>query len=418
MTLRAVNWTMLAARAAELDRQDALAPFRGRFHVPEGMIYLDGNSLGLLPHATAERMRAVVDGEWGQKLITSWNGADWIGAPQRIGALLAPLIGAEAGSVIACDSVSVNLFKLAVAGLRSNAGRRVILTEAGNFPTDVYVLEGVAALAGAELRVVPREDVVANLREDVALLVLTHAHYRSAALWDMAAVTAAARDAGVMTLWDLSHSTGAVAVDLAGCGADFAVGCGYKYLNGGPGAPAFAYVAPRHQDGLSQPLSGWMGHASPFAFEDDYRPAAGVTRLLAGTPPILAMAALECGVAIAAEAGIAPAAAKARALGDLFIDCLDLIGDPDVRLESPRAGDAVARGGHVTFAHPDAYAVVQAMIARGVVGDYREPCGARFGFSPLTLGFGEVVQAGQVLAEVLGGRLWDDEALRARRAVT
>jgi len=413
-----MTWDTLVARAAELDRVDGLAAFRARFRVPDGMIYLDGNSLGLLPHATVERMRAVVEGEWGEDLITSWNGADWIGAPQRIGALLAPLIGAEADSVIACDSVSVNLFKLAVAGLRANPGRRVILTEAGNFPTDVYILQGVAELAGAELRVVPRGEVLENLGPDVALLVLTHAHYRTAALWDMAGVTAVARTAGVLTLWDLSHSTGAVAVDLAGCGADFAVGCGYKYLNGGPGAPAFAYVAPCHQAGLSQPLSGWMGHAAPFAFEDGYRPAAGVTRLLSGTPPILAMAALECGVAIAAEAGIATAAAKARALGDLFIDCLDVIGDPDVRIESPRAGDDVARGGHVTFAHPEAYAVVQAMIARGVVGDYREPNGARFGFSPLTLGFGEVIQAGRALSDVLGGRLWDNDAYQARRAVT
>lgn len=413
-----MKWDTLAGRAATLDERDRLAQFRGRFRVPDGMIYLDGNSLGLLPHATVERMRAVVEGEWGRDLISSWNGADWIGAPQRIGALLAPLIGAEPDGVIACDSVSVNLFKLAMAGLQANRGRRAILTEAGNFPTDVYVLEGVARMAGAELRVVPRGDVVAALGPDVAVLVLTHAHYRSAALWDMARVTVAARDAGALVLWDLSHSTGAVAVDLAGCGADYAVGCGYKYLNGGPGAPAFAYVAQRHQAGLSQPLSGWMGHAAPFAFEDGYRPAPGVTRLLSGTPSILAMAALECGVSIAAEAGIAPAAAKAQALGDLFIDCLDAIGDPDVQIESPRAGDAVSRGGHVTFSHPEAYAVVQAMIARGVVGDYREPNGARFGFSPLTLGFGEVVRAGRALADVLGGRLWDEDAHRARRAVT
>jgi kynureninase len=418
-----MSWETLAARAAEMDAADGLARFRARFRAPGDSIYLDGNSLGLLPHATAARMRAVVEEEWGEKLITSWNGADWIGMPRRIGGLLEPLLGAEAGAVVACDSVSVNLFKLAAGALRLNPGRRVILSEAGNFPTDLYVLEGVADALGAELRVLPRGELLTGLGPEVALLVLTHAHYRGCALWDMAAVGAAARAAGVLLLWDLSHSAGAVALDLSGAAADFAVGCGYKYLNGGPGAPAWAYVAPRHQAALRQPLQGWMGHAAPFAFEDGYRPAAGVQRLVGGTPPVLAMAALEEGVKLAAEAGQAAAAAKARALGDLFIACLDLIGDPELVLESPRAGDVATveragRGGHVLFRHPEAYAIVQALIARGVVGDYREPMGARFGFSPLTLSHGQVVEAGRVLGEVLRTRAFDRDAYRVRGAVT
>jgi kynureninase len=418
-------WDELERQAAALDAADGLAGFRARFRRPEGVIYLDGNSLGLLPAATVARMRAVLEGEWGEKLITSWNGADWMGMPRRIGGLLEGLLGAAPGTVAACDSVSVNLYKLAVAALRQNAvdGRRVILSEGGNFPTDLYVLEAAAEACGAELRVVPRGEVLATLGPEVALLVLTHVHYRGCALWDMGAVTAAAHAAGALVLWDLSHSTGAVALDLEGVGADFAVGCGYKYLNGGPGAPAFAYAAARHLDGLRQPLQGWMGHAAPFAFEDGYRPAPGVQRLVAGTPPVLACAALEEGVRIAAEAGADAAAAKARALGDLFIACVDAIADPDIEVESPRAGDAVTperagRGGHVLLRHPHAFELVQALIACGVVGDYREPGGARFGFSPLTLSFGEVVAAARVLGSVLAGRSWDQAAYRARGAVT
>lgn len=414
-----MDWDELEGRAAALDRDDPLAGHRARLHVPAGMIYLDGNSLGLLPVATAARMRGVVESEWGEGLIGSWNaspggGGDWIGLPQRIGRALEPLLGAEPASVIACDSVSVNLFKLAVAALRANPGRRVILSEAGNFPTDLHVLEGVAGVTGAELRVVPRGEVVAALGPDVALLVLTHAHYRSAALWDMAAVTAAAHAAGALVLWDLSHSAGAVELDLAGARADYAVGCGYKYLHGGPGAPGFAYVAPRHQAGLAPPLQGWMGHAAPFAFEDGWRPAPGVSRLLVGTPPVLACVALEEGVALVAEAGQRACAAKARALGGLFLDCVAAIADADTEVESPREG----RGGHVLLRHPHGYELVKALIARGVVGDYREPGGARFGFAPLGLRFVEVVAAARVLADVLARRLWDDPAHRVRGQVT
>jgi kynureninase len=409
-----MGWAVLEAKARALDAADPLAGFRARLRVPEGLIYLDGNSLGLLPEASVARMRGVVEGEWGRDLISSWNGADWIGLPQRIGRALEPLLGAEPDSVIACDSVSVNLFKLAVAALRANPGRRVVLSEAGNFPTDLHVLEGVAGVTGAELRVVPRGRLLASLGPDVALLVLTHAHYRSAALWDLPAVTAAAHGVGALLLWDLSHSAGAVELDLAGAGADYAVGCGYKYLHGGPGAPGFAYVAPRHQAALAPPLQGWMGHAAPFAFEDGWRPAPGVSRLLVGTPPVLACAALEEGVKLVAEAGQVRCAAKARALGDLFLACVEGIRDPELEVESPREG----RGGHVLLRHPQAYALVQALIARGVVGDFREPGGARFGFAPLGLRFAEVVAAARVLAEVLQRRLWDRPEYRQRGRVT
>lgn len=402
----------LMAEARARDAADPLAPFRDRVRRPEERIYLDGNSLGLLPGATPARLARVAEREWGEQLIASWNSAGWIEAPAHIGARIAGLIGAAPHEVTVCDSVSVNLFKLAVAALRLRPGRWVILVEAGDFPTDHHVAEGAARLAGAELRAVGRDGIAGALGPEVALLLLSHVNYRTAAVHDMAALTRAAHAAGALILWDLSHSTGAVEVDLGA--ADMAVGCGYKYLHGGPGAPAFAFVAERHHDRLDQPITGWMGHAEPFAFERDYAPAAGIRRLLAGTPPILAMAALEEGVALVAEAGPARLAAKARALGDLFIACLDAIACPDIGLVSPRTG----RGGHVTFTHPHAWPLVRALDAAGVTGDFRAPDGARFGFAPLGLSFVEVVRAAEILEGVLahGAHLRPEH--RAARAVT
>lgn len=405
-------WQELQAEAEALDRGDPLAGFRDRLMVPEGLIYLDGNSLGLLPRATAERMRAVVEREWGEGLIGSWNDAGWIEAPARIGALIAPLIGAGADEVIACDSVSVNLTKLVVAALRLRTDRRLVLVEEGDFPTDLYVAEGAARLMGAELRALPRGDLLAALSDEVALMILSQGHYRTAALWDLAEATRAAHAAGALILIDLSHAAGAVDVSLGD--ADFAVGCGYKYLHGGPGAPAYAFVARRHQASLDQPIAGWMGHARPFAFEAAFEPAPGMGRMLAGTPPILAMAALEEGVRLVAEAGAGRCAAKARALSGLFIRCLDSLGDPDIRLLSPRE----CRGGHVTFAHRQAFPLVRAMAAAGVVGDFRAPDGARFGFAPLGLSFQDVVEAARRLALVLGERRWDRPEYRERPRVT
>ncbi|WP_194743260.1 aminotransferase class V-fold PLP-dependent enzyme [Thermaurantiacus tibetensis] len=402
----------LMAEARARDAADPLAPFRARVIRPEGRIPLDGHSLGLLPRTTPARLARVAEEEWGQGLIASWNRAGWIEAPARIGARIAPLIGAAPEEVTVCDSVSVNLFKLAVAALRLRPGRRVLLLEAGDFPTDHHVAESAARLMGAEVRAVARDGIADALGPEVALLLLSHVSYRTAAVHDMAALTAAAHAAGALILWDLSHSTGAVEVDLGD--ADMAVGCGYKHLLGGPGAPAFAFVAWRHQAALDQPIAGWMGHAEPFAFEADYAPAPGVRRLLAGTPPILALAALEEGVALVAEAGPARLAAKARALGDVLIAGLEAIGCPDLRLVSPRTG----RGAHVTFAHRHAWPLVRALDAAGVTGDFRAPDCVRLGVSPLGLSFMDVVRAAEILEEVLASGAHLRPEYRAVRAVT
>lgn len=405
----------LARAAQALDAADPLAPFRARFRLPDGLIYLDGNSLGPLPAATARQLAQAVADDWGGRLIASWNEAGWIDLPAAVGAALAPLLGAAPDEVIACDSVSVNLFKLGHAALvPAGPGRRVVLAEAGDFPTDAQVLEGLCARHGATLLRLPRAQLPQRLGPDVALLVLSHVHYRTAAMWDMAGMTAAAHAAGARVLWDLSHSTGAVALDLNAAGVDLAVGCGYKYLNGGPGAPAFAFVARRHHATLETPIRGWMGHAAPFAFEDAYRPAPGVRRLLAGTPPILSLLALHEGVRIAAEAGSGRLAAKAQALVRLFRAGVETIDDPDLAIETPAAG----HGAHLTVRHPEAWRIVRALAAMGVVGDYREPEGARFGFSPMVVTHAQAVEAARRLAHVLAGRHWDDLALLPKAAVT
>ncbi|RIV77593.1 kynureninase [Pelagerythrobacter aerophilus] len=405
----------MLAEARARDAADPLRDYRARFDLPQGVIYLDGNSLGALPKATAGRMAQVIRGEWGEGLIRSWNSADWIGMPQRVGGKIAPLIGAAPDEVIACDSTSVNLFKLIAAALRMQPGRKVVLSEPGNFPTDLYMIAGLEAQGLAERRLVPRERIAGALDGDVALLLLTHVHYKTGAVFDMAALTRAAHEAGALVLWDLSHSAGAIPVDLNGCGADFAVGCGYKYLNGGPGAPAFAYAARRHHEALEQPLTGWMGHAAPFAFSDDYAPAAGVDRLLTGTPPILGLAALEVGIELAAEIGIERLAAKSRALSEFFRTCLDRAG---VELDLVSPADPEQRGSQLSFRHPEAYAICQALIARGVIGDFRDPDILRLGFAPAYVSFEDVAQAAQHLAEVLKTGEWQREEFRERAAVT
>jgi kynureninase len=310
------------AKAQSLDAADPLRDCRALFDLPEGVIYLDGNSLGALPKATKARMAQVLESEWGDGLIRSWNAASWIDLPQRVGGKIAPLIGARAQEVIACDSTSVNLFKLIAAALQMRPGRKAILSEPGNFPTDLYMIAGLEAQGLAERRLAKADALEAALDGDVALLLLTHVHYKTGRMHDMARLTRAAHDAGALVLWDLSHSCGAVEVDLGAANADFAVGCGYKYLNGGPGAPAFAFVAERHHDALAQPLTGWMGHAAPFAFVDDYAPAPGVDRLLAGTPPILGLSALEVGVELIAAIGMERLTAKSRALSQFFAACM------------------------------------------------------------------------------------------------
>jgi kynureninase len=407
--------TPVPPEVLRLDDEDPLAAFRDRFDLPEGVIYLDGNSLGALPSATPQRLAEVTRQEWGQGLIRSWNTADWIGAPQRVGGKIARLIGAEADEVIVADSTSVNLYKLLSAGLAVRPGRRVILSEPGNFPTDLYIAQGLAAAdPSISVSTLPRDDIVAAAGPDT-LVMLTHVHYKTGQRFDMRAVTQAVQAKGGMILWDLSHSAGAVELELSAVGVDLAVGCGYKYLNGGPGAPAFLYVAQRHQAALRSPLSGWMGHAAPFAFGDDYAPAQGLKRFLCGTPPILSLAALECGVDLFLEADMATVAAKSRRLCDLFIALVEA-HCPDLTLLTPR--DAAARGSHVSFAHSNGYAVMQALIARGVIGDFREPDAMRFGFTPLYLGHADVWRAVQILKDILETRAWEDPRHAARAAVT
>jgi kynureninase len=401
--------------ARALDAADPLAGLRERFVLPDGVLYLDGNSLGAMPAAApGASARAVVD-EWGTGLVRSWNDAGWIDAPVRLGHRIAPLIGARPGEVVVADTTSVNLHKLLTAAVTAGE-RKVILTEPGNFPTDLYVAQGIAAtIPGVSVRIAPRDGIVAAITDDIAVVMLTHVHYQSAAMFDMAAITAAAHAAGALVLWDLSHSVGAVAVDLNGAGADLAVGCGYKYLNGGPGAPAFLYVAERHQARLRSPLSGWMGHAAPFDFVDDYAPAEGIKRWLAGTPPVLGMAALAAGIATFDAVDLAALFAKSRALSELFVSEVTA-RCPQVTLASP--ADPLARGSHVSFAHPDAYPVMAALIDRGVIGDFRSPNLLRFGFTPLYLSHEDVWRAADVLAEVLASGAWDDARYRARGAVT
>ena len=403
------------AEARALDAADPIAGYRKQFALPPGVIYLDGNSLGALPLGTASRLGEVIRREWGEGLVRSWNSADWIGMPRRLGAMIAPLIGAEADEVIACDSTSVNLFKLIAAALAMRPGRKVVLSEPGNFPTDLYLIAGLEAQGFAERRLAPAEELEGAFDDSVAVLLLTHVHYKTGAMHDMARLTRAAHEAGALVLWDLSHSAGAMPVDLNGCEADLAVGCGYKYFNGGPGAPAFAYVAKRHQAALQQPLTGWMGHAAPFAFTDDYAPAPGIDRLLTGTPPILGLAALEAGVRLIAEIGVERLAAKSRALSQFLRAAVAEVA-PDLACVSPE--DPQPRGSHLSFRHPEAYAIAQALIARGVIPDFREPDVLRLGLAPAYLRFEDCWHAAQALGEVLASGEWERAEFRTRAAVT
>lgn len=402
-------------RARELDMADPLTEYRDRFDLPEGVIYLDGNSLGALPKATPGRLEQVIRREWGDGLIRSWNDADWIGAARRVGGKIAPLIGASTHEVVACDSTSVNLFKLIAAALDMRPGRKTVLSEPGNFPTDVYMIEGLERQGLAKRKLVARDEIMGALGDDAALLMLTHVHYKSGEIHDMAALTKAAHDAGALVLWDLSHSCGALPVDLNAAGADFAVGCGYKYLNGGPGAPAYASVAERHHDTVHQPLTGWFGHSAPFNFSDDYKPAAGIDRLQCGTSPILGLAALEVGVDLIAEIGVERLYAKSQALSEFFIECMTKEG---LHLEQVGPLKSDERGSQLSFCHPEAYAICQALIARGVVGDFRDPDILRLGFAPAYLRFEDIAEAIRHLAEVIVGEEWKRPEFRTRNAVT
>jgi kynureninase len=409
--------SLTRAALETLDHADELAPFRDEFDLPADVIYLDGNSLGPLPKATPGRVAEVVAREWGQSLIRGWNTHGWMRLPLRIGEKLGRIIGAEPGSTLVADSTSVNLFKLLAAALEARPTRRMILTETGNFPTDLYMAQGLAALLrrGHEVRAVA--DPVAALNQDVAILMLTHVNYRSGAMHDMASVTRAAHAVGALTLWDLSHSAGAVPLRVAEDGADFAVGCGYKYLNGGPGAPAFLSVAPRLHADLRLPLTGWLGHAEPFAFAPDYRPAEGIGRATVGTPPVLSLAALEVGVDQMLRVPMDALRAKSQRLIDLFIALIEQeCAEYEFRLLTPR--DAAIRGSQVAFGHADGHAIMQALIARGVIGDFRSPDVMRFGLAPLYVRHTDVWDAVSVLCEVMRTGAWREASVAERRAVT
>lgn len=400
-----------------MDAADPLRERRDRFVLPDGVIYLDGNSLGALPKATAGRVQDVLAREWGQGLIRSWNAADWIGAPARIAAKIAPLIGAASDEVTVADSTSVNLFKLIAAAVRHLPDRPVILTEAGNFPTDLYIAAGAAELIGRTVRAVPADEVEAAIGPDVAVVVLTQVHYKSGARRDMARITQAAHRAGALIIWDLSHSAGAVEVDLNAAGADLAIGCGYKFLNGGPGAPAYLFVARRHQALLTSPLTGWMGHASPFAFEDAFTPAEGIDRFLCGTPAILAMAALEAGIGEFEGLAMADVAEKGQRLCTLFIELVEQrCSGYGLGLVTPR--QPAARGSHVSFRHEQAYPIMQAMIERGVIGDFREPDILRCGFTGLYVGYEDVWRTVETLRDILATQAHREARFWVRSRVT
>ena len=404
------------AEAEALDAADPLVRHRAAFDLPDG-IYLDGNSLGPLTHEARARVRRCVDEEWGRGLIASWNAADWVNLPRTVGAKIAPLIGARAEDVRIADSTSVNLYKVLAAALALRPDRRVVISQRGNFPTDLYTAGGLLGLMGGrELRLVDTgEEAAAALGDDVAVLMLTHVDYRDGTMLDMAALTEAAHRAGALTVWDLAHSTGAVPVDLAGSEADFAVGCGYKYLNGGPGAPAHLYVAPQHQGAARNPLSGWFAHAAPFAFEAEFRPAEGADRFLCGTPPVLSTVALDAALDLWAEVDMAALRAKSVALAELFIARVEALA-PDLRLATPR--EAARRGSQVSFAWENAYPLVSALIERGVTGDFRAPNIARFGFTPLYTRYVDAWDAAEQIGEAVRTGAWDRPEHHARREVT
>src|SRR6202165_2597960 len=392
---------------------------RDEFVLPGGVIYLDGTSLGALPRQTLPRLTQVISEEWGSGLIRSWNAAHWIDAPARIGDKIARLIGAKGGEVIVADSTSVNLFKLLAGALRVQPGRHFILTEAANFPTDLYIAQGLIEFLGGNhaLRVVERSEIERSLDGSVAVLMLTHVDYASGEIHDMRRITEAAQKVGTMMLWDLSHSAGAVPIDLNAAQVDLAVGCGYKYLNGGPGAPAYLFVAKGLQEAIQSPLSGWMGHAAPFAFDPQYRPAPGINRQLAGSPPIISMLALEVGVGLWLRGDKQKARRKSMALGALFIKLVDeTCRDLGVEVASPR--EAKIRGAQVALRHKEGYRVMRALIDRGVVGDFRTPDLLRFGFAALYTRYVDVFDAVRALREVLTSRAWNRPEYANRLTVT
>ncbi len=398
-----------------LDADDPLGPLRERFDLPPELVYLDGNSLGALPRSVPGRLEAAVREAWGRELITSWNTHGWIDLPRQVGEKIAPLLGAAPEQVVACDSISVNLFKLLSCAVSLRPGRTRLLSQTDNFPTDLYVAEGFAGLTDVELTTVDADAIEDAIDETVAAVFLTHVNFRSGRVHDMARITRRAHAAGALVIWDLAHSAGAMPLDLDGCNVDFAVGCGYKYLNGGPGAPAFVYVAARHQESARQPLSGWMGHAEPFAFEPRYTPGAGLQRFLSGTPPVLSMLALDEALNVFANVDLHAVHAKALALGQLLETLIE--ADPALsNLRAAHPADVAARGSQLAFRHPQAYQLCQALIERGIITDFRAPDLLRIGFTPLYTRYEDVWRLASDLADILrtGAHLAPRFAERAR----
>ncbi|MBL1437395.1 MAG: kynureninase [Rhodobacteraceae bacterium] len=401
-------------RAKALDAQDPLAALRDQFFIPDGMIYFDGNSLGAMPKAALEAVSQATQQEWATDLITSWNKAGWFALPTDYGDRLAPVIGASAGEVVICDSTSINLYKALFAGLSLRPERTVIIAEKSSFPTDLYMVEGaLSARPSLEMRLV--DDLLSAIDEDVAVVLINHVDYRTGKVAEVEKITARAHELGAVVIWDLCHSAGVLPVGLNAAGADLAIGCTYKYLNGGPGAPAFIYCAARHLPTVTQPLSGWWGHANPFAFDTGFAPDAGIRKFLCGTQPILSFRALEAGLDIISALDMAQVRAKSLSLTALFIDMVEA-DVPALTLASPRKAEQ--RGSQVSFTHPDAYPIVQALIERGVVGDFRMPNVLRFGFSPLYLSHMDVVQAANILCGIMAKDVWKADRFKARGAVT
>jgi kynureninase len=387
------------------------------FHLPDGVIYLDGNSLGPLPKAAAGRVGRMITEEWGRELIRGWNSAGWMTEPRRIGDRIGQLIGAPEGTVVLGDTLSIKVYQALASALELNPARRVILSDSGNFPSDLYMADGLlkSLARGYALEIVSPEDVEAAIDDTVAVVMLTEVDYRTGRLHDMKALTQKAHSAGALTIWDLAHSAGAIPVDVSGAGADFSVGCTYKYLNGGPGAPAFIYVAPAHVDRVRPALSGWLGHQAPFAFDLDYRAGSGIERLRVGTPPVIAMAALDAALDVWEGVGMSDVRKASIALSDLFIREVEA-RCPELTLASPRDGNM--RGSQVSFRHANGYAIMQALIARGVIGDFRSPDMMRFGFTPLYIGESEVRAAVDAIADVMTNRRWDSAEYRKMALVT
>ena len=400
------------------DIDDPLAEYRTQFYLPNGLIYLDGNSLGALPRTTAQRVQNVISQEWGIDLISSWNKHAWFDLPVRVGAAIAPIIGAQTHEVIACDSTSINLFKLLSGALQLQGRRRKIISERDNFPTDLYIMQGIVELFGDryELCLCDKIELTQTIDQDTAVVVLTHVDYRSGEILDMAELTDCAHQQGALILWDLAHSAGALPVHLNRCQVDLAVGCGYKYLNGGPGAPAFLYVAESLLNTLPAVLSGWMGHAAPFDFASQYQPAAGIRRFSCGTPPILGLAALAEGLRLLQQTDIQAIRAKSQRLGDLFLTLTQAWMPDEFTVACPR--DRQQRGSQVALVHDQGYAIVRALIAHGVVGDFRAPNILRFGFAPLYLRYVDIWDTVHRLHEVMVNKSWDRPEYQTRATVT